>query len=109
MEEGLGNVDAIGKNVLIVPLTIIVSNLEPFWQVFQFCSCYDFHDCWQVKENEDVIAQITIVFNVDTIQIVDGDKDVVEEVVNIESANLIPIVVETRNALDIVAIKELAK
>ena len=51
----------------------------------------------------DVIAQITIALNADTSQIVDGDKRVVEEVVNIENANLIPIAKETRNAEDGVA------
>ena len=51
----------------------------------------------------DVIAQITIALNADTSQTVDGDKRVVEEVVNIENANLIPIAKETRNAEDGVA------
>ena len=51
----------------------------------------------------DVIAQITIALNADTSQTVDGDKRVVEEVVNIESANLIPIAKATRNAEDGIA------
>jgi len=80
VEEGEVNVDAIGKNVLIVLLTGIV------------------------KEEEVVIAPIiTNVLNADTIMIVDFDKHVVEVIVNIGSANLIPIAKATRNAEDGIA------
>ena len=59
---------------------------------------------WQVKEEEVVIAPIiTNVLNADTIMIVDFDKHVVEVIVNIGSANLIPIAKATRNAEDGIA------
>ena len=58
---------------------------------------------WQVKEEEDVIAQITIALNADMTLIVVGDKHVVEAIANIESANLILIAKETRNAEDQIA------
>ena len=59
---------------------------------------------WQVKEEEVVIAPIiTNVLNADTIMIVDFDKHVVEAIVNIGSANLIPIAKATRNAEDGIA------
>ena len=104
MEDGEVNVDAIGKNVLIVLLTGIVSNI-----LFLFCNYFlllSFFICilhWQVKEEEVVIAQITTVLNADTILIVVGDKHVVEAIANIKSADLIPIAKETRNVEDRIA------